>query len=50
MMELIYRKWYFRRPELAARIMSLPMEGPGAIRWLSPVKGGSEKHLTFCLN
>ena len=29
MLDLLYQKWYFPRPELAQRIMTLLMDGPG---------------------
>lgn len=29
MLELLYQKWYFPRPELAQRILTLLMDGPG---------------------
>ena len=29
MLDLLYQKWYFPRPELAQRILTLLMDGPG---------------------
>ncbi len=48
MMELIYQKWYFRRPELAARIMFMLMEGPGdPVALVGERRIGKTSHLLF---
>lgn len=48
MIELIYQKWYFRRPELAERIMSLLMEGPGdPLALVGERRIGKTSHLLF---
>ncbi|HEX6827692.1 MAG TPA: hypothetical protein VF104_01800, partial [Burkholderiales bacterium] len=48
MVELIYQKWYFRRPELAERIMSLLMEGPGdPVALVGERRIGKTSHLLF---
>jgi hypothetical protein len=48
MMELIYQKWYFRRPELADRITSLLMEGPGdSVARVGERRIGKTPHLLY---
>lgn len=48
MIELIYQKWYFRRPELAERIMSLLMEGAGdPLALVGERRIGKTSHLLF---